>query len=74
VKSVLWIRNNSDGESRTLDSKEFKDKFPFPIVGNSKVAKLEDKPPEDKFPYSYECIAFGKCCDEVRSLPKTVCK
>ena len=72
VKSVLWIRNNSDGESKILNSTEFRDLSTIP--GSRKVAKLKDYPPEDKFPYSYQCIAFGKCCDEIRSMPATVCK
>ena len=68
VKTVLWIRNNSDGESKVLNSTEFRDLFP----GSPKIAELKDYPPEDKFPYSYECIAFGKCCDAIRSMPATV--
>ena len=72
VKSVLWIRNNSDGESKIINSTEFRDLLPF--AGSPKVAKLTDYPPEDKFPFSYQCIAFGKCCDEIHSMPATVCK
>ena len=70
VNTIIWIRNNSDGGSKILNSAKFENLLPFP--GSPKVAKLKDIPPDEKFPYTYQCIAFGKCCDEIRSSSITV--
>jgi hypothetical protein len=62
VDMIRWIRNNSDGESKIINSTL--------LIAN--VGHLEDFPKDNKFPYTYQCIAFGKCCDEHRSPSITV--
>lgn len=68
VDTVLWIRENSDGESNVLSSTLI-----TVVVPDIQIrADLRDFPPEDKFPYTYQCLAFGKCCEEHKSSSATV--
>jgi hypothetical protein len=66
---IRWIRHNSDNESKIINSTSLLDSnvFPYPKVG-----RLENFPKDNKFPYTYQCIAFGKCCDEHKSQSITV--
>ena len=67
---IFWIRNNSDGESKILNTTTIGDLLPF--SGSPKLATLTENPPDNKFPYTYRCLAFGKCCNVHRSPAITV--
>ena len=67
---IFWIRNNSDGESTILNSTKIEAALPF--LNSPEKATLTESPPDNKFPYTYQCLAFGKCCNEHKSPPITV--
>ena len=66
MSTVFWIRINSDGTSKHLNSALIH------IVDFFAFSFLSDSPPEDNFPYNYQCLAIGKCGVEMRSKYKTV--
>ena len=68
LKKVLWIRTNADGATRLLNSTLIDIKESLAVAFSS----LSDSPPEDKFPYRYQCLAIGRCDKEVKSNYKTV--
>ena len=68
MNTVIWIRNNSNGESKLLQSTSVDIVYPL----NATFSYLSDSPPADKFPYSYQCVVIGLCCEKLRSKYKTV--
>ena len=68
---VHWFRNNSEGVSVNI----LPTRFEFlPFVGNIWNSELQNKPPKDKFPYTYQCVASHLCHRDVISEPYTVYK
>ena len=68
---IFWIRNNSDGESTILNNTKIEPSLPL-LPNSPEKATLTESPPDNKFPYTYQCLAFGKCCNEHKSPPITV--
>ena len=68
---VHWIRNNSEGVSVDILSTTFE--F-LPFLPNMWRSELQNKPPKEKFPYTYQCVASHPCHPDVISKPYTVHK
>ena len=68
MNTAFWIRNNSFGESKLLNSTVIDIVYAI----STTFSHLSDSPPEDKFPYTYQCLVIGVCCKELRSKYKTV--
>ena len=68
MNTVLWIRNNSHGESKLLNSTSIDIVYALRIT----FSDLSDSLSADKFPYSYQCLVIGVCCEELRSKYKSI--
>ena len=68
MNTVLWIRNNSHGESKLLNSTLIEMVYALRIT----FSHLSDSLSADKLPYSYQCLVIGVCCEELRSKYKTI--
>ena len=62
AQSVSWIRNNSD-----MDAVHLQGRLNSPSTSFYITSTLSDSPPIDKFPYYYQCIAYGRCCETILS-------
>ena len=68
--SVYWIRSNNQNKSIRINSTDISY---FSTTGDPIwQANLREQPPNDKYPYEYQCVAFNKCCPTVKSGISTV--